>query len=237
MITISKETSTNGFHFVDEAAPPATLSELSNRLIERNLNFTWWGNIRFEKTFTPELTKRMAKAGCIAVTGGLEVASPRILKLIQKGVTIEQVAKVTKSFFDAGIFVHAYLMYGFPTETTQETIDSLEVVRQLFENSCLQSAYWHRFSVTVHSPIGKNPENFGITLLPNPAPKEGIFAKNDIAFFDPTAVDHTILGLGLRKALFNYMHGIGIQADVREWFEVDMPKTKLSATLIKRALT
>jgi hypothetical protein len=210
------ETGETGFHLVDEAAPPAGMKALAKRLIDEKLSITWWGNIRFEKTFTPELCQLLAEAGCIAVSGGLEVASNRLLDLMKKGVTVEQVARVTRAFTDAGILVHAYLMYGFPTETEQDTIDALERVRQLFAAGCIQSAYWHRFAATAHSPIGLHPEKFGITLQP---PANITFAHNDVAFHDPTGTDHDYLGSGLRKALYNYMHGIGLEADVREWFE------------------
>ena len=210
------ETGETGFHLVDEAAPPAGLRALARRLIDEHLSITWWGNIRFEKTFTPELCRLLAAAGCVAVSGGLEVASDRLLKLMHKGVTVEQVARVTRAFSDAGIMVHAYLMYGFPTETAQDTIDALERVRQLFAAGCIQSAYWHRFAATAHSPIGLHPEEYGITLRP---PTSVTFAHNDIAFEDPVGADHDFLGSGLRKALYNYMHGIGLEADVREWFD------------------
>lgn len=239
MEKISLETGSRGFHFVDEAAPPAILRALSEEILRRGLKFEWWGNIRFDKAFTPELTKLMQRAGCIAVTGGLEVASERLLKLIDKGVTLEQVARVTRAFQDAGIFVHAYLMYGFPTETAQETLDSLEVVRQLFSTGCLQSAFWHRFAATAHSAIGQHPEKYGIRILsPPPAltAKFGRFAENDLPFEDPTGVDHDLLGQGLNKALYNYMHGQGIHTDVREWFPLRMPKTKIPAKLIANAL-
>jgi hypothetical protein len=189
---------------------------LAERLIAEKLSITWWGNIRFEKTFTPALCRLLASSGCVAVSGGLEVASDRLLKLMQKGVTVEQVAQVTRAFSDAGVMVHAYLMYGFPTETVQETIDALERVRQLFAAGCIQSAYWHRFAATAHSPVGLSPEKYGITLRP---PENITFAHNDIAFEDPVGADHDFLGGGLRKALYNYMHGIGLDADVREWFE------------------
>ena len=162
------ETGQTGFHLVDEAAPPAGMRALAKRLLAENLSITWWGNIRFEKTFTPELCGLLAEAGCVAVSGGLEVASDRLLGLMKKGVTVEQVARVTRAFTDAGIMVHAYLMYGFPSETVQETIDALERVRQLFEAGCIQSAYWHRFSATAHSPVGLAPEQYGITLRPLP---------------------------------------------------------------------
>lgn len=215
---IIQQTGQTGFHFVDEAAPPALLRELAERLLERKVIITWWGNVRFEKAFTSELTQLLARSGCIAISGGLEVASDRLLKLMNKGVDTQQVSQVTRAFTEAGILVHAYLMYGFPTQTKQETIDSLEKVRQLFANGCIQSAYWHRFSVTAHSPIGKNPEKFGISLLPDRSPSPR-FARNDLQFVDPVNCDHDTLGMGLRKALYNYMHGIGWDRDVRSWFE------------------
>jgi radical SAM superfamily enzyme YgiQ (UPF0313 family) len=210
------ETGETGFHLVDEAAPPAGLRALSKRLIAEKLSITWWGNIRFEKTFTPDLCHLLAQSGCVAVSGGLEVASDRLLELMKKGVTVEQVARVTRAFTDAGIMVHAYLMYGFPTETAQDTVDALERVRQLFAAGCIQSAYWHRFAATAHSPIGLNPKRYGITLRP---PQNVLFAHNDLDFDDPVGTDHDFLGSGLRKALYNYMHGVGLDADVREWFE------------------
>ncbi len=210
------ETDETGFHLVDEAAPPAGMRALAQRLIKEKLSITWWGNIRFEKTFTPELCRLLASSGCVAVSGGLEVASDRLLKLMHKGVTVEQVARVTRAFSDAGIMVHAYLMYGFPTETAQDTIDALERVRQLFAAGCIQSAYWHRFAATAHSPIGLQPRKYGITLRP---PEDVTFALNDLPFEDPVGADHDFLGGGLRKALYNYMHGVGLDVDVREWFD------------------
>jgi len=213
---IVKETGQTGFHFVDEAAPPKALKALAEELIRRNVHISWWGNIRFEKTFTPELAELLADSGCIAMSGGLEVASDRLLKLMKKGVSVEQVAQVTKGFSEAGILVHAYLMYGFPTQTVQDTVDALEYVRQLFENGCIQSGFFHRFACTVHSPVGLNPEEYGIELIPLPPVS---FGKNDIGFIDPTGVDHDLLGLGLKKAIYNYMHGVGLEKDVRTWFQ------------------
>ncbi|MBS0422741.1 MAG: radical SAM protein [Proteobacteria bacterium] len=218
--SLMDETGETGFHLVDEAAPPAGLRSLAKRLIAEKLSITWWGNIRFEKTFTPELCRLLAQSGCVAVSGGLEVASDRLLELMKKGVTVEQVARVTRAFTDAGVMVHAYLMYGFPTETAQDTVDALERVRQLFAAGCIQSAYWHRFSATAHSPIGLNPREYGIRLRP---PQDIQFAHNDVAFEDPVGTDHDYLGGGLRKAIYNYMHGVGLDADVREWFQ---PPTK-----------
>ena len=232
--TIVKETGQTGFHFVDEAAPPKALKALSAELIQRQLSISWWGNIRFEKSFSPELCQQLADSGCIAISGGLEVASDRLLKLMKKGVSVEQVARVTKGFSDAGILVHAYLMYGFPTQTVQDTVDALEYVRQLFENGCIQSGFFHRFACTVHSPVGQNPQDYGVTLLPLP---EVSFAKNDVGFIDSTGVDHDALGQALKKALYNYMHGIGLEEDVRTWFDWPVPKSTVQRRCIAKALS
>jgi radical SAM superfamily enzyme YgiQ (UPF0313 family) len=228
-----RETGQTGFHFVDEAAPPKALKSLSKALLQRKLDISWWGNIRFEKSFDAELCQLMADSGCIAVTGGLEVASDRLLKLMKKGVSVEQVARVTRAFSDAGILVHAYLMYGFPTQTAQDTVDALEYVRQLFAAGCIQSGFFHRFTCTVHSPVGKHPEQYGVTLQP---PPRVTFANNDINFIDATGVDHDVFGAALKKALYNFMHGIGLDHDVRNWFDDEVPRTRVPKSFVARAL-
>ena len=233
---VVQETGQTGFHFVDEAAPPKSLKALAEELQRRGTAIAWWGNIRFEKSFTPELCLQLADAGCIAVTGGLEVASDRLLKRMKKGVSVEQVARVTKGFADAGILVHAYLMYGFPTQTVQDTVDALEYVRQLFENGCLHSGFFHRFACTVHSPVGQHPQDYGIQLQPLPP---GGFARNDVGFIDPTGTDHDALGQGLKKALYNYMHGVALDEDVRAWFRHlpgKVPRPTVARGCIAKAL-
>ncbi|RZJ70156.1 MAG: radical SAM protein, partial [Flavobacterium sp.] len=200
-----ENTGQNGFHFVDEAAPPALMREVALEILRRKISVTWWTNIRFEKSFTGDLCLLLKASGCIAVSGGLEVASDRLLKLIDKGVTVEQVAKVTRNFTEAGIMVHAYLMYGYPTQTVQETVDSLEMVRQLFEAGVLQSGFWHQFAMTAHSPVGLYPEKFGVI---KETEEIGTFANNDINYTDKTGIDHNKFSYGLKKSLFNFMHGI-----------------------------
>ncbi|WP_333876715.1 B12-binding domain-containing radical SAM protein [Flavobacterium sp.] len=232
METIMAQTGESGFHFVDEAAPPALMRELALEILRRKLTVTWWTNIRFEKSFTRDLCVLLQTSGCIAVSGGLEVASDRLLELIQKGVTVAQVAQVTRNFTEAGIMVHAYLMYGYPTQTVQETIDSLEMVRQLFEIGVLQSGFWHQFAMTAHSPVGMFPEQFGVI----PEMKPITFANNDIQFKDQTGIHHDRFSFGLKKSLFNYMHGIGFDYDLQEWFDFKIPKTKVTPNFIRQCL-
>jgi hypothetical protein len=233
METIIAQTGQNGFHFVDEAAPPAMMRALAIEIIKRKLTVSWWTNIRFEKSFTRDLCLLLKASGCIAVSGGLEVASDRLLALIQKGITVAQVARVNKHFSEAGIMVHAYLMYGFPTQTAQETIDSLEMVRQLFEAGILQSAFWHQFTMTAHSPVGLEPEKYKVKKL---SEVTGSFANNDIEHIDPTGADHPAFSFGLKKSLLNYMHGACFDYPLQKWFEFKVPKTSVVPDYIRQAL-
>jgi len=232
METLIEQTGETGFHFVDEAAPPSLMKALALEIIKRKLTVTWWTNIRFEKNFSQDLCLLLKASGCIAVSGGLEVASDRLLKLIDKGVSVAQVAQVTRNFTEANIMVHSYLMYGYPTQTVQETVDSLEMVRQLFEVGVLQSGFWHQFALTAHSPIGLKPEKYGVT----PNYKDITFANNDVDFIDSTGIDHSIFSFGLKKSLFNFMHGIGFELPLQDWFDFKIPKTKISPDFIDNCL-
>ncbi|MCF8237745.1 MAG: radical SAM protein [Saprospiraceae bacterium] len=230
MIAATGET---GFHFVDEAAPPALMRELAMEILRRNLTVTWWTNIRFEKSFSKDLCMLLRASGCIAVSGGLEVASDRLLDLIQKGVSVAQVAQVTRNFTEQGIMVHAYLMYAFPTQTVQETVDSLEMVRQLFEAGVMQSGFWHQFAMTAHSPVGLEPAAFGVEATNTTL---GTFANNDMNYVDATGIDHDQFSFGLKKSLLNFMHGIGFEFPLQEWFDFPIPETTIEENYIDSAL-
>jgi hypothetical protein len=228
-----RQTGQIGFHFVDEAAPPALMRALALEIIRRKLTVVWWTNIRFEKSFTYDLCLLLKESGCIAVSGGLEVASDRLLGLINKGVSVSKVSHVTDNFTRAGIMVHAYLMYGFPTQTIQETIDSLEVVRQLFEAGVVQSGFWHQFALTAHSPVGQNPDQFRIKIENE---KPGSFANNDLQFHDLTGTSHERFSEGLKKSLFNYMHGICFEFPLQDWFDFKVPKTTVAPDYIQQSI-
>ncbi|MBA3966875.1 MAG: radical SAM protein [Nitrospirales bacterium] len=227
------ETGSRGFHFVDEAAPPAGLKNLALSLLEREVTISWWGNVRFEPAFTPDLCRLLAASGCIALSAGLEAACDRLLALVKKGITVDQTVRVVQSCRKAEILVHAYLMYGIPSETIGETIESLERVRQLFAHDLIQSAFWHRFTTTAHSPIGLNPDAYGIHLV---GPAFGGFAENDLVHVDALASMPEWIGEGLRAALWHYKEGLELTRDVREWFPEPVPKPKVKRTWVKQVL-
>ena len=227
------ETERRGFHFVDEAAPPVGLKNLALSLLERDVTISWWANVRFESAFTPDLCRLLAASGCIALSAGLEAACDRLLTLVKKGITVEQTVRVTQACREAGILVHAYLMYGLPSETIGETVESLERVRQLFAHDLIQSAFWHRFTTTAHSPIGLNPQAYGLHLT---GPEFGGFAENDLVHADTLVSLPQWVGEGLRTALWHFKEGQALTRDVREWFPERVPKPKVKRTWVQQIL-
>lgn len=229
MEQVASQTGSRGFHFVDEAAPPKLLKELSLELLHRGDRFSWWTNIRFEKSYTGDLCALLARAGCVAVSGGLEVASDRLLEMIGKGTTIEQATLAMRNFYYSGIMVHTYLMYGLPTETLQETIDAAEVVRQMFRAELIGSAFWHRYAMTVHSRSGVEPEAFGVRRkdrLPNP------FANNEVPFAENRGYSLDMVGDALNLSLANWLVGSGLERPVHKWFASKVPATTVIPSLI-----
>ena len=225
-------TGERSFHFVDEAAPPALLAAVARRILARGLVVNWWTNIRFERHFTPALAGLLAHSGCLAVTGGLECGTDRLLALQRKGFDLGQATRVMAAFARAGVLVHAYLMYGYPTQTAQETVDALELIRQLFAAGFLHSAYWHRFALTVHSPAFREADQLGIRILDR---QPSSFSRNEIPFAESAGEDPAPFAPGLRRALYNFMHGAGLHADVRSWFGFPVPRARLARSFVRAA--
>jgi len=231
MVTATRDTGLSGFHFVDEAAPPALLGGLAREILARGLRVNWWANIRFEKQFAPELCKLLAESGCLAMSGGLECAHDRLLALMDKGVTTAQAAAAMRALSGAGILVHAYLMYGYPTETAQEVVYALDYVRGLFQRGWLQSAYWHRFALTAHSPAFRDASKLRLRILDD---RESAFSRNEIPFDEPGRGDPALFGDGLRRAVYNFMHGVGFDLDVRTWFDFPTPRPTRRRSTVAR---
>ncbi len=217
MDALHAETGLSGFHFTDEAAPPGLLTELALELVRRGRNYHWWGNVRYDRAFEPDRCKLLAAAGMMLVTGGIEIANDAVLEKIDKGITVAQVTKVLQAFAEARIATHAYLIYGFPGETLQDTINGLETIRQLVSAGLLVNGVYHQLSATAHAPLAKKPQLFQIRLR---EPKFKGFARNFLPFDYEDGVPrsravHHALGL----ALDNFRRGLHLDAPVLEWFE------------------
>jgi hypothetical protein len=124
-------------------------------------------------------------------------------------------------------------MYGFPTQTEQETVDSMELVRQLFAAGVLSSAFWHRFVLTRHSGMYPRAAEYGAVVLPEPPSR---FASNDVPHADPLGADHDRFDEVLPRALAAWMRGRDLDRPVTAWFDRPVPAPTEPPDRILRAL-
>ncbi len=226
----AEKTGVYGVHFVDEAAPPVALEKFALLNCKVPDRLTFWGNIRFEKAFTRDMADILAYGGLTGVSAGLEVASNDGLDNVHKGINIQSVVSACAAFKEAGILVHSYMIYGFYDETPQQLINSLETLRQLFKAGLIDSAFYHKFSLTEHSTIykewkeGKHP---GLHPLPV---DENAFSSYERCFKEESRSEK--YGNGVQTALSNWMHGQSLEKNITKWFDFPMPQPTVSKHLV-----
>jgi hypothetical protein len=184
----AEKTGVRGVHFVDEAAPPSSLVQFALANREAGLPLNFWGNIRFDKAFTPDAAAILAAGGLMGVSAGIEVATEKGLARLGKGLSLADIVRCCAAFKEAGILVHAYLIYGYWDQDEQEIIDSAEIVRQFFSEGLLDSAFWHKFVLTRHSRLYAEKEKGlhpGLKIKDKVQDAEmppNCFALNDLSF-------------------------------------------------------
>ena len=219
----AKKTGVYGLHFVDEACPPVSLEKfaLLNCMHEEKPRFTFWGNIRFEKTFTKDLVDLLSYGGLTGVSAGIEIATGSGLCSVNKGTNMQNIVNACCAFKEAGILIHSYMIFGFWNQSEQDLIDSMETLRQFFEEGLLDSAFWHKFTLTLHSTVyrewkaGKHSD-----LKPLPQ-KKNSFSENTVHYEGESKSEK--YSNALNTSLSNWMKGNSISKDVRTWFEFKMP--------------
>lgn len=246
----STQTGLYGIHFVDEAMPMAALLEFARanrvraaagRTAGAPANtpaakrpFSFWGNVRFDASWTQGRCEFLATSGLIAVSGGIEIATERGLEMTDKGFDLTSLVRTLVAMRRAGILVHAYLIYGFPGQPVADIIDSAEFCRQLFASGLVDSAFWHRFVLTRHSRMykewreGKRPEL-------KPLDRKWSFANNDLSFEGDKAFER--FDAPLSAALSAWMAGAELKKPASAWFGRGMPRASIAADLVESLIT
>jgi radical SAM superfamily enzyme YgiQ (UPF0313 family) len=104
--------------------------ELLDAIVAHGLNrFEFTGGVRAD-TLDETVVDRMRRANFRRVTLGVESGSPRILKMIRKGETNEDVKRAVKLLREAGIHSHAFFMIGFPDETPEDVELSKKLIQE-----------------------------------------------------------------------------------------------------------
>ena len=228
-----------GIHFVDEAMPPAMMVAFARENIAHGSPVTWWGNVRFEKSFTRSIADYLAYGGLIGVSAGLESATGSGLNAIHKGTDLESITGACCAFKEAGILVHAYMIYGYWWETEQDLINSMETLRQFYANGLLDSCFWHKFVLTRHSRAysewkeGKIPDLKPID--PQEKKNAPLFARNGLHFEGEKKSEK--YGPALDYSLNCWMHGEGISKPVHKWFSFPVTHPTVPSNFIEKLIS
>ena len=246
----SARTGLYGIHFVDEAMPMAALLEFARANRARaaagiavsgaaggpataaaaKRPFSFWGNVRFDASWTQGRCEFLAASGLVAVSGGIEIATERGLAMTDKGFDLASLVRTLVAMRRAGLLVHAYLIYGFPGQPFADIVDSAEFCRQLFASGLVDSAFWHRFVLTRHSRMyrewreGKRPEL-------KPLDREWSFANNDLSFEGERAFER--FDAPLAAALAAWMEGAELEKPASAWFGKTTPKASIAVDCVE----
>ena len=210
-----------GIHFVDEALPPAALRKFALLNAREGNPLYFWGNVRFEKSFTKDLAAFLSYCGLGGVSAGIESATGKGLEAINKGTDITSITQACCAFKEAGILVHAYMIYGFWNDTAQSIIDSMETLRQFFAAGLLDSAFWHKFVLTRNSTVYSQWEKDGTLDLVCGEESSSAFARNNLHFKGEEKFNK--FGPALDSAVNAWMHGERLDMKVQKWFDFQLP--------------
>jgi radical SAM superfamily enzyme YgiQ (UPF0313 family) len=218
-------TGQRGIHFVDEALPVPHLVRFALENLRRGRPLSFWGNARLDRRLTNDACAVLAEGGLVGLSAGIEVATPAGLENTRKGITLEGAVAALAALKANGILAHVYLMYGWPGQSEHELVDAMDIVRQLFAAGLADSAFWHRFILTRHSPMyaewkaGQRPD----LAVIEPA---WTFGSNDLSFEGEKRFDRYTGGLD--EALGAWMEHDGLDRPVTAWFAFKAAKPSVA---------
>ena len=171
---LSEKYHTPFFFFTDECLALSPTRRLCRELLKRGVELKWTAELRFEKNLSKELLSLMRDAGCQKIVFGLETYNARLMEFMQKGITQQNVDRICSDCVDLGVAVHCYVIVGFPTETEDE---SLETMNFIANNKKLHSSYGFScqpclFDLEKEAPIMSDPSGYGVQRIMRPASED-----------------------------------------------------------------
>ncbi|MBI5002292.1 radical SAM protein [Candidatus Woesearchaeota archaeon] len=144
--------------FVDDMIAKNRLLELAAML--KPLGVKWWCQLRPTKDLL-EVFPELYASGLHTVSWGVESGNQRILDLMKKGTHVEIAANVLQKSHDAGIRNATYIMFGFPTETKEEFLDTITFLKQ--NQNVIDLVTTSIFGLQKGGKVYANPDAYGIS--------------------------------------------------------------------------
>jgi hypothetical protein len=171
---LSEKYQTPFFFFTDECFALSPTKRMCQQILDRNLNLQWTCEMRFEKNLSRDLLTLMRDAGCLKIVFGLESFNQRVMDFMKKGIVQASVRRITEDCLDLGIAIHCYVIAGFPTETEDEALETMQFI---VDNKRLHASYGFScqpclFDLEKEAPIMSDPGSYGIQRIMRPASED-----------------------------------------------------------------
>ena len=145
LMSVCAENRVTAVYFTDAALPTSILNVVAREIDGR---IKWGCNVRIERGHSRQWFSALARGGCLMLRVGLETASQRVLDLMNKGVEALDLYDYFKNAANAGIRMHAYIMFGFPGENEDDRLITEDFLRRA-------APYIYSYSISVfHSVPG-----------------------------------------------------------------------------------
>ncbi len=156
-----KQSNTKSVFIIDDMIYKKRLLEIAKIL--KPLKISWMCQLKPHKDLDEKTLKTLKESGLKAIIWGIESGNNRVLKLMKKGTNVEDNEKVLKLSKKTGIKNIIYIMFGFPTETKEEFIDTIRFIEHNKENIDLVST--SIFGLQKNTDIYNNPKKYFITKI------------------------------------------------------------------------
>ncbi|MCE7869162.1 radical SAM protein [bacterium CPR1] len=160
MQALQEKWGVSDYCFIDECIVPRYMERVVDCIEQRGLKVHWYGNGRLETSFTTQRLDRLRQGGLTMLLWGLESGSDRIMKLINKGIKLDKRLEILKNSSDSGIWNFCYIFFGFPSETEEEGLQTIEMIES---NTDIIHSYGRSvFTLNKHAKLHTDPSTLGI---------------------------------------------------------------------------
>ena len=148
------------FFFIDDMIPTKRLVKIAEML--KPLNVKWTCQLKPTKDLTYPILKTLKESGLTFIMWGVESGNNRVLKLINKGTNKEDIETVLENSHKAGIKNMTYILFGFPTETKEEFLETIDFLKD--NNKHIDLITTSIFGLQKGTEVYNNPEKYKIII-------------------------------------------------------------------------
>ncbi len=162
--SLQEEYNPTGFFFMEDTINISKkyINDLCDEIIKDKVNILWSDCARVDN-LDRETIFKMRQAGCIRLIFGMETASPRLLKYINKKIDLRQLENILRWSDEAGIWAGLEVICGLPHENEEDiqaTVDFLNTNQQY-----INRVYLNHFDLREGTPLYNSPDKHGLERI------------------------------------------------------------------------